>query len=136
MEGQLRMKMGIAILIKYGTIGIYIECFLKKQKGARKMDFSVFLDFDKAIFQWVEKAFDYGIAAVITPVLKFLTVLGDSGILWIALALVLLCFKKTRKVGATVLVALAVMTVCNNFVLKNLFAQRMMRQRSLRKKAF
>lgn len=87
------------------------------------MDFSVFLDFDKAIFQWVEKAFDYGIAAVITPVLKFLTVLGDSGILWIALALVLLCFKKTRKVGATVLVALAVMTVCNNFVLKNLFAR-------------
>ncbi len=87
------------------------------------MDFSVFLDFDKAIFQWVEKAFDYGISAIITPFLKFFTVLGDNGYLWIALAILLLCFKKTRKVGATVLIALGVMMVCNNFILKNLFAR-------------
>lgn len=87
------------------------------------MDFSVFLNFDKAIFQWVERIFDYSISSVITPVLVFLTNLGDSGILWIVLGLVLLIFKKTRKAGITVLGALAVMMVCNNFVLKNLFAR-------------
>ena len=87
------------------------------------MDFSVFLNFDKAIFQWVEKVFDYGISAIITPILVFLTNLGDSGILWIAIGILLLFFQKTRKVGFTVLGALAVMMVCNNFVLKNLFAR-------------
>ena len=87
------------------------------------MDFSVFLDFDKSVFQWVEQFFDYGIAGLLTPFLKFFTVLGDNGYLWIAIALVLLCFKKTRKIGATVAVALGVMMVCNNFVLKNLFAR-------------
>ena len=87
------------------------------------MDFSVFLNFDKAIFLWVEKVFDYSISSVITPILVFLTNLGDSGILWIALGIILLFFKKTRKAGITVLGALAVMMVCNNFVLKNLFAR-------------
>ena len=87
------------------------------------MDFSVFLNFDKAIFLWVEKIFDYSISSVITPILVFLTNLGDNGILWIALGIILLFFKKTRKAGITVLGALAVMMVCNNFVLKNLFAR-------------
>lgn len=87
------------------------------------MDFSVFLNFDKAIFQWVEKVFDYSISSVITSVLVFLTKLGDDGILWIALGLFLLIFRKTRKAGVTVLGALVVMMVCNNFVLKNLFAR-------------
>ena len=87
------------------------------------MDFSVFLNFDKSIFLWVEKIFDYSISSVITPILVFLTNLGDSGILWIALGIILLFFKKTRKAGITVLGALAVMMVCNNFVLKNLFAR-------------
>ena len=87
------------------------------------MDFSAFLNFDKAIFQWVEKVFDYGISGVITPILVFLTKLGDSGILWIAIGLALLIFKKTRKVGFTVLGALVLMMVFNNFILKNLFAR-------------
>ena len=77
------------------------------------MDFSVFLNFDKAVFQWVEKIFDYGISGVITPILVFLTKLGDSGILWIAIGIALLFFKKTRKVGFTMLGALAVMMVCS-----------------------
>ena len=87
------------------------------------MDFSVFLNFDRAIFQWVEKIFDYGISGVLTPILVFLTNLGDSGILWIAIAVLLMCFKKTRKAGFTVAGALIVMTICNNLVLKNLFAR-------------
>ena len=87
------------------------------------MDFSVFLNFDKAIFQWVEKVFDYGVNAILEPILVFLTNLGDSGILWIAVAILFMCFKKTRKVGLTMAGALVVMTVCNNLILKNLFAR-------------
>ncbi len=87
------------------------------------MDFSVFLDFDKAIFLWIDKLHELGVAGILTPILVFLTKLGDSGILWIVIGVLLLFFKKTRKVGVTVLGALAVMMVCNNFVLKNMFAR-------------
>ena len=54
------------------------------------MDFSAFLGFDRAVFEWVERIFDYGISGVLTPILVFLTRLGDGGILWIALALAVL----------------------------------------------
>lgn len=87
------------------------------------MDFSAFLAFDKAVFEWVGQIFNYGISSVISPVMTFITHLGDDGIIWIALALVLMIFKKTRKVGFAMAGALVCMTVCNNFILKNLFAR-------------
>ncbi len=87
------------------------------------MDFSVFLGLDKAVFQWVERIFDLGISSVITPIMKFVTTLGDDGIIWIALAVVLMIFKKTRKVGFVMGGALICMLLCNNIVLKNLFAR-------------
>ncbi len=87
------------------------------------MDFSAFLNFDAAVFQWVEKIIDHGISGILTPFLIFLTKLGDDGILWIVLAIVLMIFKKTRKAGFTMAGALIIMMVCNNLVLKNLFAR-------------
>lgn len=87
------------------------------------MDFSVFLGFDQAVYQWVEKIFNYGISGLLTPILVFLTNIGDNGLIWIVLSLVLLIFKKTRKVGFTMLGALACMVVCNTVVLKHIFAR-------------
>lgn len=87
------------------------------------MDFSAFLAFDKSVFLWVEKVFDYGISAVLTPILVFLTNIGEDGLIWFALAIILMCFKKTRKIGFTVVGTLACVFVCNNLVLKNLFAR-------------
>lgn len=87
------------------------------------MDFSVFLGFDRAVFEWVEKIFGHGISGLLTPVLVFLTRLGDSGIIWIALAVVLMLFKKTRKIGFTVAGAIICMFFFNNVFLKNLFAR-------------
>ena len=87
------------------------------------MDFSAFLGFDRAVFEWVERIFDYGISGVLTPILVFLTRLGDGGILWIALAIVLMIFKKTRKIGFTVAGAIICMFFFNNVFLKNFFAR-------------
>ena len=87
------------------------------------MDFSAFLGFDRAVFEWVERIFDYGISGVLTPILVFLTRLGDGGILWIALAIVLMLFKKTRKIGFTVAGAIICMFFFNNVFLKNFFAR-------------
>ncbi len=51
------------------------------------------------------------------------TKLGNAGLLFIALALVLLCFKKTRKAGFAALVALVFGVICTNLLLKNLVAR-------------
>lgn len=54
-------------------------------------------------------------------VLCFYTRLGDAGALFIALAVLMLCFRKSRKAGFTALLALAVGFVCTNLALKNIF---------------
>ncbi len=53
----------------------------------------------------------------------FYTSLGEDGIIWIALGVLMLIPKKTRKCGIMVLAALLVMLVVNNIILKNLIAR-------------
>jgi len=48
------------------------------------------------------------------------TTLGNAGLLWIVLSLVLLCRKSTRRAGACGLLALALGFLCTNVALKNL----------------
>lgn len=54
-----------------------------------------------------------------TPFWKLITSLGNSGWFWIALAVVLLLFKQTRKAGAAALLALAIGALITNVCLKN-----------------
>ena len=56
-------------------------------------------------------------------IVPFYTNLGDDGIIWIAVGLIMLIPKKTRKCGIMVLAALLVMLVVNNIILKNLIAR-------------
>ena len=75
--------------------------------------------FDRAILQ-----FYHGIAEVMggiaTPILWFISFLGEEGIGLIILGIILLCFKKTRKSGWTVLVALLIGTLITNETVKPL----------------
>jgi undecaprenyl-diphosphatase len=48
------------------------------------------------------------------------TNLGEAGILWILLGLLMLAFPKTRRAGVTALVAMAVSYLVNDLVIKNL----------------
>lgn len=56
----------------------------------------------------------------LNPVMRFVTSLGNAGIVWIIAALVLLCFAKTRKAGAGCALALIFSLIVNNLILKNL----------------
>lgn len=56
--------------------------------------------------------------SVLDKVFPAITHLGDAGIFWILLSLVLLIFKKTRKAGAFSLGALIGSVVLNNMILK------------------
>ena len=56
-------------------------------------------------------------------IMVLLTRLADDGIVWIVLAISLLCFKQTRKMGITLSLALVLGLVIGNIGLKNLFAR-------------
>lgn len=53
-------------------------------------------------------------------IFKGITHLGDAGIFWILLTVVLLCFRQTRKAGIYSACALIASLVVNNLILKNL----------------
>lgn len=52
-----------------------------------------------------------------------ITHLGDGGMIWIVLALILLIPKQTRKAGAAALIALALGALVTNVALKNVIAR-------------
>ena len=54
---------------------------------------------------------------------KIITVSGNGGGIWIFITLIMLCIKKTRKVGFALALGLIMCLVFNNFGLKNLFAR-------------
>ncbi len=56
----------------------------------------------------------------LNKIMIFLTHLGDAGIFWILLAIVLLCFKKTRKCGLLMLIAMGIGLIIGNGLIKNL----------------
>ncbi len=81
--------------------------------------FDVFLNFDLSVFQWIQSIQ----TGILNTIMVVITTLGDEGIFFIALGLILMCFKKHRKAGVAVLIALLVMEVGNNLILKELIAR-------------
>lgn len=55
--------------------------------------------------------------------MPFITKLGDGGIFWIALAVVFVIFKKTRKMGISMGLALLIGFLTGNMFLKNVIAR-------------
>ncbi len=56
----------------------------------------------------------------LTPVMKGITHLGDAGIFWILLTIVLFLFPKSRKAGIVSAAALLLSLLITNLILKNL----------------
>lgn len=57
---------------------------------------------------------------VLDKIMIFFTSLGDAGIFWIILALILIGFKKTRKCGILILISLFIGVILGNGIIKNL----------------
>ncbi len=72
---------------------------------------SVALSFDLPILDWIQANLQSGFMDFIMPII---TMFGDDGIFWIGFALVLLFFRKTRKTGLGMLIAMMLgLLVCN-----------------------
>lgn len=75
------------------------------------------LRFDLTVFQFLQ---DYIYHDWLSPIMKFITTIGEGGVVFIIAGLVMMCFKKTRKAGVVALGALLIMSVLNNVVLKDI----------------
>ena len=72
---------------------------------------------DAAILLFVQSCFRFEWASA---ALKFYTTLGNGGLIWIGICLILLCFKPTRRAGLLALLAMLLGLILNNLLLKNL----------------
>ncbi len=73
------------------------------------------LNFDLSVFEFV---FNNLSNSVMDVIMKVITTLGDDGIFFIILGVLMLFFKKTRKAGLVCLGSLLVMTLLNNELIK------------------
>ena len=81
---------------------------------------SVIEAWDASILLWVQENLRTAFGSVIIPLW---THLGDNGLLWIAIAAVLLCFPKTRRLGALALGGLFFSLLAVNVTIKHLVAR-------------
>ena len=76
--------------------------------------------FDEQVLVWIAQHVRSGL---LDPLMKVYTQLGDAGMLFIALGLVLLLFKSTRKAGFSALCAMIIGLVVVNFTIKPLVSR-------------
>lgn len=57
------------------------------------------------------------------PIMIFFTKLGDNGIVWIVIALLCMCFKKSRRCGMLMALTMLFCFALGNGVIKNLVAR-------------
>lgn len=71
------------------------------------------------ILDWIQKFRSPGLDFLMVQITR----LGDKGMIWLVLAVILLIIPKTRKSGAVLTVALTIDVLLCNGILKHLFAR-------------
>lgn len=71
---------------------------------------------DKEMLLWIQENLR---TEALTKKMRMITFLGDNGWFWILTAFTMLCFKKTRRAGLCMCVAIFLGALCTNIVLKN-----------------
>ena len=66
---------------------------------------------DAGILLWIQQ---YIRNDFLTPIMCFITELGNSGIIWILITLIMLIIKKTRKVGIMSALSLIIIFIVGN----------------------
>lgn len=78
---------------------------------------SVFADFDYGVTLLIHKLYEWG-GDFMTTIMKLISLLGWKGAFLIALSLILVYFKKTRRYGTAMCIALALAAIFVNLYLK------------------
>ncbi len=83
---------------------------------------SVFGGFDKALIN-AFLGLENSAGGFYTPLFKFITLIGEKGLIFFGLAIVLMLFSRTRKLGICIFGAVACGALITNFILKDLIAR-------------
>ena len=83
---------------------------------------TAFADFDLAIFNFMHYL-QVNAGGFFTTFFKVITFLGEKGWLYIVAGVILLLFKKTRKIGYTILISVLIGTIVTNLVIKNIVSR-------------
>ena len=75
---------------------------------------------ESAILLWLQNNMR---TPLLTDFFKFVTSIGNAGMVWIVLAIVLILISKTRKAGFSAALSLLGSLILNNLLLKNIFAR-------------
>ena len=75
---------------------------------------------DGGILLWIQGAVRQ---EWLDPLVCFYTRLGNGGLMWIALSVVMLCFRPTRKAGGAALCAMLLGVLLNNMIIKEVVAR-------------
>ncbi len=78
--------------------------------------------FDHTIAKWANDVFQ-STNEILSPLLKLITNLGNMGFIFIMISLIMIFFKKTRKIGVIVLFSITIGFVFTNLILKNVVAR-------------
>lgn len=81
---------------------------------------SLAVSFDLPILEWIQAHMQ---CAFLDKTMPIVTLFGDGGVFWIAVAVVLLCIPKYRKVGFSMGAALILGVVVCNITLKPIVAR-------------
>lgn len=76
-----------------------------------------FLTLDGSILIWIQE----NLRGVMDSFMVFYTHLGDGGVLWLAICVVMCIFSETRRTGYMALSSMAFGVICTNVILKNVF---------------
>lgn len=82
----------------------------------------LFSGYDRALLgalHWLSK----GLGGVLTPLMKLITLLGEKGLLFFLLAIGLMCFARTRRIGVCLFGAVCCGALITNFILKDWIAR-------------
>lgn len=83
-----------------------------------------FYSFDYNILKFFHDTFNAGAGSAFwDPFFKFVTLLGEEGLFFIILSIVMMLFKKTRKAGMVMLLAIGVGALITNVSVKPLVAR-------------
>lgn len=77
------------------------------------------MNWELSVLHWFESIHN----PVLDVIMKCITVLGNSGIFWILLAVVLMFFKKYRKTAVSMAFALVLSLIFTNLIIKILVAR-------------
>ncbi len=83
---------------------------------------SAFAGFDGALLSVMHSAAEAA-GGFLTPLMKLITLLGEKGLLLLLLAVGLMCFSKTRKVGVCIFGAVCCGALITNVLLKDWVAR-------------